>query len=303
MGDTYRGIVGAPTTPFNSNNEVDLHIFAKQINFLIESGVSLIAHPMHIGESLNLNEQERRDLAKVLVEAAGGRVPTFVHVSTGGTDNSVAMAEHATKVGNTGIVLMAPYHWAPNIEEILIHFKTVMNANGGKLIAYNNPRATNVNLTHDMVATFIKEVPGFVALKDATFHMETFGKFCSLSSKENDHFAVYTGIEHLLTSIPAGGYGCFSACAEVAPKLVLDLFNACKVADYKLARELQYKMWRLLTLLMTDYPATIKYGMGLMGRPIGGIRNPIRSINEENKTHAKSELEALDIFNTEKHGW
>ena len=47
MSDTYRGIVGAPTTPFNSNNEVDLHIFAKQINFLIESGVSLIAHPMH----------------------------------------------------------------------------------------------------------------------------------------------------------------------------------------------------------------------------------------------------------------
>ncbi len=91
MSDTYRGIVGAPTTLFNSNNEVDLHIFAKQINFLIESGVSLIAHPMHIGESLNLNEQERRDLAKVLVEAAGGRVPTFVHVSTGGTDNSVAM--------------------------------------------------------------------------------------------------------------------------------------------------------------------------------------------------------------------
>ena len=41
MSDTYRGIVGAPTTPFNSNNEVDLHIFAKQINFLIESGVRI----------------------------------------------------------------------------------------------------------------------------------------------------------------------------------------------------------------------------------------------------------------------
>jgi 4-hydroxy-tetrahydrodipicolinate synthase len=303
MNDAYKGIVGAPTTPFNSDNEVDLDIFGKQVNFLIESGVNLIAHPMHIGESLNLSEEERKNLAEVLVDASGGRVPTFVHVSSGGTDNSAIMAEHATRVGNTGIVLMAPYHWAPKPQEILNHFVTVMKASEGKLIAYNNPRATNVNLTHDLVATFIEEIPGFVALKDATFHMETFGKFCSLSSKENDHFAVYTGIEHLLTSVPVGGYGCFSACSEVAPKLVQDLFNACSAADYEVARNLQYKMWRLLTLLMTDYPATIKYCMELMGRPIGGVRSPIRTINKENRAHAKSELDALNIFNTEKHGW
>lgn len=303
MSTNLKGLVGAPTSPFDSSNKVDLELFAKQVNFLVENGVSLLAHPMHIGESLNLTDVERMDLARTLVEAADGRVPTFVHVSHGGTDNSAIMAEHSAKIGSTGIVSMAPYHWQPQTEEILDHFKTVTSAHGGQFIAYNNPKATNVNLTNEIVSAFVADFPGFVGFKDATFHMPTFGGFCSISAKSNNHFAVYTGIEHLLTSVPAGGSGCFSACAEVAPKLVNDLYSACRDANYEIARELQYKTWRLLDLLMTDYPATIKYCMELMGRPIGGVRQPIRSLNNDNKKHAKSELETLGIFDSEKHGW
>jgi dihydrodipicolinate synthase/N-acetylneuraminate lyase len=303
MSENLRGIVGAPTTPFNSDNKVDLDLFAKQVNFLIESGISLLAHPMHIGESLSMSEDERKDLARTLVEAANGRVPTFVHVSSAGTDNSIAMAEHSAKVGSTGIVLLAPYYWRPTDEYIIEHFRQVTKAHGGKFIAYNNPNATNVVLTPEIISLFIDELPGLVAIKDATFHMETFGKFCSLASEANNGISVYTGIEHLLTSMPSGGSGCFSACSEVAPRLVLELFKACDEANIEVARELQYKTWRLLKLLMTDYPSTIKYCMELMGRPIGIARKPIRALNEENKRHAKKELEEMGIFNSEKQGW
>ena len=75
MAAIYSGVVGAPVTPFKSNGEIDYETFAKQINFLIENGVRLIAHPMHIGESVNLTEAERKELAKVLASAAGRRVP------------------------------------------------------------------------------------------------------------------------------------------------------------------------------------------------------------------------------------
>ena len=54
MKKDFSGIVGAPVTPFHKKNRVDYGTFAKQINFRIKNGVSLIAHPMHIGESINL---------------------------------------------------------------------------------------------------------------------------------------------------------------------------------------------------------------------------------------------------------
>ena len=61
--------MGAPTTALNADGGVDYDTFARQVDFLIEQGFPFIAHPMHIGESLNLSERERKELAKY----SGGR--------------------------------------------------------------------------------------------------------------------------------------------------------------------------------------------------------------------------------------
>jgi 4-hydroxy-tetrahydrodipicolinate synthase len=303
MNSSYAGIVGAPVTPFKADNTVDLDTFAKQVNFLVESGVRVLAHPMHIGESVNLTDGERRELARVLVSAAGGRVPAFVHVSYAGTDLAVDLARHSVKAGATGIVMMAPYHWRSGPKAILEHFLSVTGACGGKLIAYNNPKATNVELTPQILEEMLDRIPGFVAIKDATFHMETFTDICALIAGKGKSVAAYTGIEHLLTSVPVGGSGCFSACSEVAPWLVQDLYQACVRADIAKARELQYKVRRLLKVVMHNYPATIKHAMELMGRPVGVTRKPILPPTPEEKAWVKAELTALGVFDSEPRGW
>lgn len=299
----YAGIVGAPVTPFKSDNSVDLETFAKQVNFMIESGVRVLAHPMHIGESVNLTDGERSELAHALVSAAAGRVPTFVHVSHAGTDLAADLACRSMKAGATGVVLMAPYHWRSGPEAILDHFESVTGACGGKLIAYNNPAATGVELTPPVLEEMLDRIPGFVAIKDATFHMETFTDICALIARRGKNVAAYTGIEYLLTSIPVGGSGCFSACSEIAPRLVQDLYQACVRADLEKARELQYKVRRLLKLAMHNYPATIKYAMELMGRPVGLTRKPVQPLTREEKRQVKAELTVLGVIETEPRGW
>ena len=303
MTSSYAGIVGAPVTPFKSDNTVDYETFAKQVNFLVENGVSLIAHPMHIGESVNLADGERRELARVLVSAAAGRVPTFVHVSFAGTDLAMDLARHSVKAGATGIVLMAPYHWRSGPQAIVEHFVSVTEACGGKLIVYNNPKATNVDLSMDVLEQLMDRLPGFVAIKDATFHMETFTDICELIARKSKPIAAYTGIEYLLTSVPVGGQGCFSACSEVAPRLTAGLYQACARGDTAKARELQFKVRRLLKVVMHNYPATIKYAMELLGRPVGTTRRPILPPTAAEKAWVKAELTALGVFENEPQGW
>lgn len=303
MTSSYAGIVGAPVTPFKSDNTVDYETFAKQVNFLVENGVSLVAHPMHIGESVNLTDGERRELARVLVNAAAGRVPTFVHVSFAGTDLAMDLARHSVKAGATGIVLMAPYHWRPGPQAIVEHFVSVTEACGGKLIVYNNPKATNVELSMDVLGQLMDRLPGFVAIKDATFHMETFTDICELIARKSKQIAAYTGIEYLLTSVPVGGQGCFSACSEVAPRLTAGLYQACAHGDTAKARELQFKVRRLLKVVMHNYPATIKYAMELLGRPVGTTRRPILPPTAAEKAWVKAELTALGVFENEPQGW
>jgi 4-hydroxy-tetrahydrodipicolinate synthase len=303
MNTVYSGIVGAPVTPFKADNSVDYDTFAKQVNFLIENGVRLIAHPMHIGESVNLTDAERKELAKVLASAAGGRVPTFVHVSYAGTDLAIDLAKHATKVGNTGVVMMAPYHWRSGAHAIIEHFTAVNAAAGGEIIVYNNPKAVNIDLGMETLGHLIDRLPGFVAIKDATFHMETFTDTCELVARKGKPIAVYTGIEFLLTSVPVGGQGCFSACSEVAPRLTQALFQACVSGDYTKAQPLQYKVRRLLKVVMHNYPATIKYAMEILGRPVGTTRRPILPPTEQEKVWVRSELTDMGIFENEPQGW
>lgn len=300
MKPKLAGIIGAPVTPFKSD-KVDYDTFAKQVSFLVDNGVDALAHPMHIGESLNMRDDERRELARVLVEAAGGRVPTFVNVSFAGTDLSVDLARYSAKVGSTGIVLLAPYYWAPAPAQIIEHFVSAASAHGGQLIAYNNIHATNVSLTVDICRALLDRIPGFSGLKDASFNMETFTDYCQLA-EEAPQLAIYTGIEHLLPSMPVGGNGCFSACSEVAPRIVRALYEACAANDAK-ARKLQFKVRQLLKRLMYNYPSTIKYGMELMDRPVGETRHPIPHLTAAEKKATQEDLASLGVFETEPHGW
>ena len=303
MIKNFSGIVGAPVTPFDQKNRVDYVTFAKQINFLIKNGVSLIAHPMHIGESINLTIEERKDLAQCLVESAGGRVPTFVHCSFGGTDQAADLASYCEKVGTTGIVLLAPYYWRSKTDAIIDHIVTVAGRLKGKLIVYNNPKATQVEISPDIFSRLLDRLPNFIGFKDASFDMKYFTEICRRNEEKGSRVAVYTGVEYLLTSMPVGGRGCFSACSEVAPKLVLSLYRACAAMDVKKARLLQYQTRQLLTLLYEDHPMTLKYVMGLMGRPVGQTRKPLPPLSPEKRARVKKGLKSLAFLEKEPRGW
>ena len=303
MDGKLRGIMAAPVTAFKADGRVDFETFERQINSLIESGFPFIAHPMHIGESPNLTVRERKELVSSLVRAAGGRVPVFVNVSMPGTDNMLDLARHSEFAGASGMVVLSPYHWEPEAEAHLDHFLTLGKSVDMKMVAYNNPRRVQVGIPHDMLGEMIEKLPNLAALKDASFDMNYFTGACRVASAVRTNFSVFTGIEWLLTSIPVGGSGSFSNCGEVAPRLIQSLFDACMKGDYETARPLQFKVGILLKLLQTNYPATVKYAMELMGRPVGETRKPVLPLNQEAKEHTRETLESMGVLESEPRGW
>jgi 4-hydroxy-tetrahydrodipicolinate synthase len=303
MNKTYAGIVGSPVTPFKPDGSIDFATFEKQVNFLVESSAHLITHPMHMGESVSLREEERRNLARALVSAAGGRVPAFVYVSHASTDIAIDMAQHAAKSGATGVVLMAPYHWRSGPKAIVEHFEAVADAAGGRLIAYNNMQAAGVELTQPILEQLFDRIPGLAGIKDASLNMETFADICALIARKGKDIAAYTASELLLPSMAVGGNGCVSGCSEIAPRLVHALYDACSRGEFAQARALQYKVDRLLKVVRLHYPVAVKYAMELMGRPVGLPRRPLQPLTDEQRSWVKAELTTLDILETEPRGW
>jgi 4-hydroxy-tetrahydrodipicolinate synthase len=303
MANEFKGIVGTPVTPFTPENRIDFPTFEKQIDWLIRMGVDAVAHPMNIGEAPNLSLEERRQCVERLVKAAAGRVPVLIHVSMAGTDQVRDLALSSQKAGAAGVVVMPPYHWQPPRPAIMAHFRSIAAALDIAFVAYNNIKAVGVEIAPDMVAELIEAAPNFVGLKDASYHMRYFCEVCTIASTMRPGFGVFVGTEYLLPAMALGGAGAFSACGEVAPRLLRDLYEACAKGEMERARTLQHRVGRLLKVLMTNYPATIKYAMELLGRPVGQTRLPILPLTEEAKAKAKKDLENLGIFEREPSGW
>ncbi len=116
-------------------------------------------------------------------------------------------------------------------------------------------------------------------------------------------FALVTGVEFLLPSVPLGGVGSYSAAGSICPNLCRDLFDACVAGDWVRARELQYRVSRLWALFRDQYPSSLKGGMVVMGRPVGPTRLPLPTAGVERQATIRTELERLGILDTEPHGW
>ena len=297
-----QGIVGTPVTPFTSDDRVDAETFQRLVDFLVRQGVHVLGHPMHVGENINLSFEERQLIARLAIEAVNGRVPVFINTSLPGTGEVVKLSQDAQKAGAQGVIVISPYFWAPGPAAHLDHFVTVASSLDISLVAYNYPERLHVTITPEMVAELIRSCPNFVGLKDASFEMRYFIEVTRQASDLRPEFAVFSGLEYTLPAMAMGGAGSFSAISEVAPRLVMSLYNACVCGDFKLALPLQRKVSQLYSILSSGFPA-YKVAMKIMGRPCGNPRKPIATLDTKAVSEIEKGMKALGIQDDEPYGW
>lgn len=303
MSRSLLGVVGTPVTPFTDEKEVDYATLAQLVDFEVRHGAQMMALPMHIGESLNLSIAERMKVAETAIKAVDGRIPVFVHASLPATDQVIEIAQHAELAGATGVVVITPYHWRPSPEALLQHYRAVAAAVSIDLIAYNFPARLGVAVTGDLLARLLSDIPTFVGMKDASYDMQWFTEACRIARDLRPEFALYTGVDYLLPSMPVGGTGCFSPCHAIAPTLINSLYQACRDGDYARARDLQFRASQLWHLLKVGYPGSVKAAMELQGRPVGGVRLPLLEPSAEVVAGIRDGLSALGILSEEPKGW
>src|SRR6476469_4228041 len=304
MKNKFRGVMQSPVTPLKDDYSLDLPTFEKVLDFHVRTGAPAISWPHHKAESLNLTIAERKLLAETAVKVVNGRVPFTVHVSALAGEDTIALARHAQEIGADGILAITPYFWTPTREAIHDYFVRLCTSIDLPVLSYNSPSyLAGVEITGDLMSRLIERLPNFIGVKEASFNSEKFLEISRAALALRPDFALVTGVEFLLPSVPLGGVGCYSAAGSICPNLCSQLFDACVRGDWPLARELQYKISWLWLLFRDQYPSSLKDGMVMMGRPVGTTRAPLPTATAERQAHVRSELERLGILETEPHGW
>jgi 4-hydroxy-tetrahydrodipicolinate synthase len=304
MAIKLRGVMQSPVTPLKADFSPDLPTFERLLDFHVRSGSPAISWPHHKGESLNLTIAERKRFAEAAVKVVAGRVPVTIHVSALAVEDTMELARHAQEIGADGILAITPYFWNPSLEAIHDYFVRLCTSIDLPVISYNSPSyLAGVEITGDLMSRLIERLPNFVGVKEASFNSEKFIELSRVALALRPTFAMLTGVEYLLPSVPLGGVGSYSAAGSICPNLCNRLFDACVAGDWPRARELQYTLSRLWLLFRDQYPSSLKGGMVIMGRPVGPTRAPLPTATPERQDHIRAQLEELGILQTEPHGW
>jgi len=304
MAIKLRGVMQSPVTPLKSDFSPDLSTFERLLDFHVRSGSPAISWPHHKGESLNLTITERKRFAEAAVKVVAGRVPVTIHVSALAVEDTMELARHAQEIGADGILAITPYFWNPSLEAIHDYFIRLCTSIDLPVISYNSPSyLAGVEITGELMSRLIERLPNFVGVKEASFNSEKFIELSRVALALRPTFAMLTGVEYLLPSVPLGGVGSYSAAGSICPNLCNRLFDACVAGDWPRARELQYTLSRLWLLFRDQYPSSLKGGMVIMGRPVGPTRAPLPTATRERQDHIRAQLEELGILESEPHGW
>lgn len=256
----FSGSIPALVTPFR-DGAFDEQAFRRLVDWQIESGSSALVPCGTTGENSTLSNAEHHRVIEVCIEQAAGRVPVIAGCGSNDTTNALLHMTFSKKCGAAAALLVAPYYNRPSQEGLLAHFGYLAENIDLPIVLYNVPGRTVTDLLPETVCELARRHPGrFIGIKDASGDL----------SRVTDHrmgigkdFVQLCGDDELaLPFNAAGGVGCISVTANVAPKLCAEFQAACAANDLEEARRLNDLLYPLHYAMFEDSsPGPCKYAL------------------------------------------
>jgi 4-hydroxy-tetrahydrodipicolinate synthase len=287
------GSLVAIVTPMHEDGRLDLGAFRKLIDWHVEEGTDGIVVVGTTGESPTVNVDEHKELIRLAVQHARGRIPIIAGTGGNSTAEAIELTESAKKAGATACLSVVPYYNKPTQEGLYRHFSKIAQTVDLPMIMYNVPGRTVADMQNDTVLR-LAQVPGIIGIKDATAGIE---RGSDLIKRAPRNFAIYSGDDATcLALILMGGHGVISVTANVAPKLMHQMCAAALVGDVKKAREINLRLLPLHQRLFVEAnPIPVKWAMAEMGLIEGGLRLPMSPMAEKFQQTVREALHEAGI--------
>jgi len=280
-------------TPF-LNDQVDEGQLRRFVDWQIQEGISGLVPCGTTGESPVLDEKEQEKVIAITVETVNRRIPVVAGAGTNDTRKTIKFAHTAKKTGADAILVIVPYYNKPNPEGQFLHFKKINDEVDLPIIIYNNPARSVVDMPVEIMAR-LAELPNIIGVKDATGDL---ARPVLLKTALNKEFAQLSGDD--ATSLPflaAGGQGCISVTANIAPRLCSEMQNAFTQGQMTHAQMINKRLIKLHKLMfLENSPGPVKYGTHLLGFGLPDTRLPLAPITDGMKGAIQSAMREAGLL-------
>ncbi|MBL6653493.1 MAG: 4-hydroxy-tetrahydrodipicolinate synthase, partial [Reyranella sp.] len=265
---------------------------------LIERGIAALVPCGTTGESPLLTAEEHHHVVAATVTAAAGRVPVIAGACSNNTQTAAELARSAERAGADALLCVTPFYLKPSQAGMMMHFRAIHDAVGIPIILYDVPSRTAVALS-DVTVRRLAELPRIIGLKDATGEIP---RVARLRRRLGPDFLLLSGDDASQAAFrSAGGDGCISVTANVAPALCAALHHA---ADERLDADVQSYSQILAplhaALFLEANPIPLKRALSRLGLMGDSLRLPLTPLSADaDRTLGKVLAEVMPHEETE----
>lgn len=296
MSDTFfSGSITALITPMNRDGSLDFASFEKLVDWQIREGTSALCAVGTTGESPTLSHAEHHAVVERTIKVSAGRVPVIAGAGSNSTSEAIDLAQYAEKAGANAVLVVAPYYNKPTQEGLYRHYMAIADAISIPVILYNIPGRSIVDISVETMARLARH-PNIIGVKDATANLlrplqvrrAVEKRFNQLSGEDGTAVAF----------LAAGGDGCISVTANVAPALCANVQKAWQQGRTQDAITIQDKLLPLHdTLFCESNPAPAKYAASLLGLAGETCRLPLAPLTEPSREKVRAALVDVGLLN------
>ena len=282
------GIIAYPVTPFAGDDTIDTKRLAALVEKLVDSGVHAIAPLGSTGELAYLEEAEFDSVVDTTITTVDGRLPVVVGVSDVTTAKTIRRARYAQQAGADAVMVLPVSYWKLSEREIVQHYRSIGEAIGVPIMAYNNPATSGVDMRPELLVGMFDTIENVTMVKESTGDLSRMQRIAELSGGK---LPFYNGSNPLvLDALTAGASGWCTAAPNLRPQPCIDLYDAVRAGDLEKAQAIYDDLGPLLEFIVAGGLATtVKAGLDLLGFPVGDPRAPLLPLDDG----ARAELQGL----------
>jgi 4-hydroxy-tetrahydrodipicolinate synthase len=278
-----------------ANEDLDLPRLRWFLDHLIAAGVHGVFVLGTNSEFYALDEREKQEVIATAVEHVNRRVPVYAGTGAETTREAVRLTKLAEREGADGVSVITPYFISPTQQEIYDHYRRIAENTRLPVVLYNNPGTCGgVKIDVDTVAR-LAEIPNILAMKDSSGDLQNTNE-CIRAVPPR--FAVLMGRDTLIyPSLIFGARGAVPATGNIAPALLVEIYEAFQRGDHAAAKEAQLRLNPLrLALTLGTAPGAVKAALTLLGRSLGPCRAPVAGLTADKLPKMRAALQQAGLL-------
>ncbi len=274
-----KGIFTALLTPFKDDYSINEASLKKLVEFNLEKGINGFYVGGSTGEGLIMTSEERKEVFRIVKEAAGDKVPLIAHCGSISTDEAISMAKTAEALGYDAVSAVAPLYYGFSFPAIRKYYDDIVSSVNIPMVVYNFPGGSGVTFTADYAAEMFKD-ERYMGIKHTSSDLYTLHQF---KQKIDRPVTIFNGFDEMcLGGLAMGADGAIGSTYNFMGDKFIKIFEEFHAGNIEKAQEIQTEANEIIAEMIkyTVLPCE-KAIMTHLGIDCGPCRRPFLPLTKE----------------------